>query len=158
MTNQGGGWTLFAHHADGISEISVPEIVNTSNYGTLREDRWQAVRNNMNVGMLFIDESDRQSRLSSHRLNSDGCKKIQDVGYLSKNGNAYGRIWHNERSGCDAKGGDYNMVQLYGDGYEFYKIAGAALYQMAGQVFDVWGYGKNKYSYDVQNELQYYIK
>ena len=162
MTEEGGGWTLFANHADGLPSINKKEIVNINSYGVMKDDKWKSIRNNMSEGMMFIDESGRVSTISATKLNGGKCRAIGSVNDLSKAGmatyNNAGGLWHDEKSGCDIQGQDYSLIQIRGNSYKHYKLAGAALYQQSSLKFDKWPYRSGGASYNEQNKLQYYIK
>lgn len=161
MTHEGGGWMLYAYHADGVQTLEKKELVNKSSFGVLGNKKWKALRNNMKVGMMFIDENGRVSTISAAKLNSGNCTSTSSVHDLSvavqtgKGGS--GGLWHNEDSGCLITGGDYSVVQIRGKSYKNYKIAGSALYQQSAQKFDKWPYARD-WSHEDQNTLLYFIK
>jgi len=161
MTQQGGGWTLFAYHSDGVAMIKRKEFVNKSGYGVLSNKKWNSLKSNAKSGMMFVDENGLVSTLSLAKLNNGNCKSISSINDLTVNENpgkgGSGGLWHNEDSGCLLQGGDYSMIQLRGKSYKNYKIAGASLYQQSAVKFDVWPY-KNDWSYENQNSLLFYIK
>lgn len=35
MSNEGGGWTLFAHHRDGLAKVNATELVTSNSYGVM---------------------------------------------------------------------------------------------------------------------------
>jgi hypothetical protein len=49
MTHEGGGWTLYAHHADNIAIIQTQELVKPSDYSVMTSLHWLAVRDNMTI-------------------------------------------------------------------------------------------------------------
>jgi len=83
MTTEGGGWTLYANHEDNVSTLTAVETVGETEVGLMKKERWQVVRNNMSVGMLFIDENKKISTISMDKLNSGNCKKIGDTNDLT---------------------------------------------------------------------------
>ena len=162
MSHEGGGWTLFANHADGLVSITKKDTVAKNKYGVIENDKWMVLRNSMSEGMMFIDEFGRISTISAAKLNGGNCTKTSTVEDLSNAGlaayNSAGGIWHNENSGCNIRGGDYSMVQLRGNSYKSFNMAGAALYQQSSVKYDKWPYKNNGASYDEQNKLLYFIK
>jgi len=158
MTTEGGGWTLFANHADGIAELIAVEKVTTTKTGVIQKERWQLVRDNMSVGMLFIDEHENVSMLSADKLNSGNCKKIDDTDDLTKLTSPLDKLWHDENSGCNGTQRDYSVIQILGKDYGGYSLAGAALYQMSVVKFDIWPYQDLSFSFNEQNKLLYFIK
>jgi hypothetical protein len=162
MTHEGGGWILFANHSDGLAEITKTEIVDKNNFGVLGNDKWIVLRDNMSEGMMFIDEFGRITTISAAKLNRGNCTATSSVNDLSNAGmatyNSAGGLWHDEISGCNVRGGDYSMIQLRGNSYKNYKIAGAALYQESSIKFDKWPYRMDGASYEEQNTLLYFVK
>ncbi len=162
MTNEGGGWTLFANHEDNVQELLTIEKVSTTETGLMTSERWKVLRDSMTVGMLFIDENQKISVLSKDKLDSGNCSTPSDIDDLSQLSNpsaeGQGQIWHNENFGCLATGQDYSIVQLLGENYSGYEDAGAALYQLSNVKFDVWPYQNQDYSFIEQDKLLYFIK
>ncbi|NJO00204.1 MAG: hypothetical protein HC875_41855 [Anaerolineales bacterium] len=157
MTQQGGGWTLFAYHTDGIRVREVPEVT-ISETGVIQADRWRALRNNMTTGMMFIDELGKVSAISAKDLNDGSCQNIQNPSSLLPPSGASKQLWHDEMRGCNGTGQDYSVIMLQGPAYENYGFSGAALYQYSELKFDPWPYNNKSVSYSEQNELFYYIK
>ena len=157
MTNEGGGWTLFAHHRDGVPQINPQNLLDKSTLGVLSSDRWGALRNNMTTGMMFIDENGLISTISAAKLKSGNCRSVQNVSSLSPS-SIKDKIWHNENSGCDGTGRDYSIIQILGQEYKNYQIAGASIYQQSSVKFDKWPYPTKFSSHEHQNALFYYIK
>lgn len=161
MTEQDGGWTLYAHHQDGIDVKATLPIVTPDDFGVLKPEDWQAVQGTMNVGMLFIDEYGRQSLISKDKLDSGNCVRPSNVPDLVKSTTTPSAsavvVWHNEDSACDETGLDYSIIQLAGDEYPYRGYAGAALYQHSSVKFDLWPYS-SAFSHDEQNELLYFLK
>lgn len=155
MSTYGGGWTLFAHHADGInSKVSKPVSPENGKYGVLSNVQWIALRDGMQDGMMFIDEHNRKTRVGVNKLKSAGCRNISQVTTLL----GIQSLIHNENRGCGNGGGDYSLIHLAGNSYGNYGIAGAALYQQSsGFKFDIWPYPKS-YSYEHQNTLRYFLR
>lgn len=164
MTHEGGGWMLYANHRDGIATIEEKDVVKVNEYGVMASQRWQALVNSMTQGMMFIDEANRISVISSEKLTSGNCTPSQTVSSLvtPKPGKDIGKVWHNENSGCTGTGLDYSFINLEGSyydrGFNGYTLSGAALYQMSTVKFDKWPYAPSSHSYDEQNELLYFIK
>ena len=155
MTRQGGGWTLYARHKDGIATVQSVNPVTPSNWGVMNDSVWVHLRDSMSVGMMFRDEFNRVSLLSKSKLTSAGCLSIQQVNSLN---NIPGwTIWHHENSGCSLSGLDYSNIFLSGDTYHYYKTSGAALYNWASSKFEIWPYNTAD-SYTQQDTLLYFIK
>jgi len=162
MTTQGGGWTLVAHHRDGLNSINIPDIVTPSTFGVMGSANWQALRNNMNSGMMFIDEYGKVSTIGKNTLIDGNCTSINSSDDLA---NAplspdLALIWHSEDSYCAATGLDYSFIELSIQGTSRgtgYLNAGASLYQHAMAKFDIWPYSSTA-SVTEQNELLYFIK
>lgn len=131
-----------------------------TSYGVMISDHWVALRNRMEVGMMFLDENDVISTISKDKLESSNCLKITDVDDLLTdrlNGTA---IWQDEDSDCNGAGIDYSIIVLR-DNAE----GGAALYQFGSIMFDTWSYpphslypNDGEVSYEVQDELLYFLK
>lgn len=147
MEIEGGGWTLVANHKDGLIPQVKPEGVKIDEKGILSDERWQALRALMTTGMMFVDEKGKVSRISATKLLNGNCKPLDTTLKPTD-----GRLWHHENSGCDGTGWDYSMIYLGS-----FSIYGASLYEHSVVKFDVWGYGI-EWSYDLQDELLYYIK
>ncbi len=156
MTHEGGGWTLYANHADGIATIQTRERVTPTEYGVMTSSHWQTVRDNMTTGMMFIDEHERVSTISASKLRAANCTSIQTVNNFL-NLEYRGHIWHNENAGCGGTGVDYSVIKLASKTYHSYRIAGAAVYQHSFLKFDKWPYSGG-HSYGQQNTLLYFIK
>lgn len=158
MTRQGGGWTLYAYHTDGIAIFEV-ENVTLSETGVMLGERWRAIRNNMTTGMMFVDELGRETTLSARKLNEGNCQNVQNPDSLVSTLSKGSQIWHYEDSGCQVTGLDMSLIHLDGPSYSAgYTFAGASLTQLSGYKFDVWPYNNQGASYDDQDELYYYIK
>jgi len=159
MVTQGGGWTLYANHRDGIEDI-VPSLPVTPNaFSVLPATQWQLLRDSMSDGMMFIDENGLVSRISKAKLNAGNCRATHSVHSLEDipSIGGYSTIWHQENSGCSITGLDYSIIILTGSRGFSYAVAGASLYQQSGVKFDVWPYDVN-WSSQSQDQLQYFIK
>jgi len=157
MTIEGGGWTLFANHEDGVTTVNTKEKVTTEEIGVLKKEYWQAVRDNLSVGMLFIDENNLMSMISVNKLKTGNCKKIDETSDLIELSAYPHSLWHNENSGCSGTGQDYTLAILADQSYSSYAIAGASLFQGSDQKFDIWPYS-SWISDPEQNKLLYFIK
>jgi len=162
MTTEGGGWVMFANHEDGIANITSVEKVTTTEIGVMKSERWKVVRDNMSIGMIFIDENQKVSMLSKDNLASANCNTPDNIDDLTKlshpSQEGQGQLWHNEVSGCSETGQDYSVVQLLGDTYGNYTCCGASLYQQSTAKFDIWPYQSLAFSANEQNKLLYYLK
>jgi len=162
MVLNGGGWTLVAYHKDGLEDIVNTSPVTLDSLGVLAADEWQAIRNNMSTGMMFIDEHDRISQISKSKLNNGNCVSIDQTNDLTDAPNVVDidTLWHSEGSGCDIRYQDYSLINLNVKSTSWnnntHLIAGASLYQFNIK-FDLWPYEKSV-SYFEQDELYYYVK
>ncbi len=156
MTREGGGWTLFAYHTDGIKVFEVANVTKTEP-GVMQSERWRAVIDNMTTGMIFVDEFGRVSTLSAIKLNRANCQNVQNPERLVSTSGINLLIWHDEDTGCGVTGKDYSLIQILGPSYGNYKWAGASLTQWSAERFDIWPYKTDFSAYD-QNELFYFIK
>lgn len=157
MSREGGGWTLYAYHTDGIKVFEV-ENVTITEPGVMQGERWRAVRDNMTTGMMFVDEFGKVSRINLDRLNEASCQLVQNPSSLLPIEGSSSHIWHDEDNGCAVNGRDYSMVLLEDSTYSSYRSAGASLIQQSEIKFDVWGYQGYDSSAGLQNELYYFIK
>jgi hypothetical protein len=157
MSREGGGWTLYAYHTDGIKVFEV-ENVTITEPGVMQGERWRAVRDNMTTGMMFVDEFGKVSRINLDRLNEASCQLVQNPSSLLPIEGSSSHIWHDEDNGCAVNGQDYSMVLLEDSTYSSYRSAGASLIQQSEIKFDVWGYQGYDSSAGLQNELYYFIK
>ena len=157
MTRQGGGWTLYAYHTDGIKVFEV-ERVTITEPGVMQGDQWRAVRDNMTTGMMFVDENGKETFISAVRLNEANCQTIQSPASLIPVLGSSSHIWHHEDNGCGVTGQDYSMIMLEDSTYAGYKLAGASLVQHSELKFDNWPYNNGVGSYTEQNELFYFSK
>lgn len=155
MDNQGGGWTQFAYHADGLPTRDVTDNMDGQTYGILSAAHWRYLVENMQDGMMFIDEHDNLSRMSKTTLDSASCHKPTDVQSLDEKPLLY--LYINENSGCGVSGVDYSLIHISLGSATAGTIAGASLYQLSTAKFDVWPYSVN-WSYGIQNELHYFIR
>ncbi|WP_462156135.1 fibrinogen-like YCDxxxxGGGW domain-containing protein [Pseudoalteromonas piscicida] len=162
MDVNGGGWTLVAHHKDGLESIVTSSPVTASEPSVLSSEQWLAVRNSMSTGMMFIDEHSKISFINESKLNSGNCVALSQSNDLSQPIVPFdtGVLWQNEGTGCSLSGLDYSFISLSvkstsrGDSY---MRAGSSLYQHNVK-FDLWPYSNGVYSGYEQNTLLYYIK
>jgi len=157
MEHQGGGWTLVAKLKDGLGDyLEIEELTNTG-FGVLPNEHWVAVRDKMSEGMMFLDEHGRESRISKITLDAGSCVSISEKSTLLVSNNVR-FIWHDENQDCDISGQDYSSINLPTSGYHNNGTAGASLYQMSTNKFEVWPYPDSTHSYDHQDELLYFVK
>lgn len=163
METLGGGWTLFGYHADNLPERKVRETLNGKQHGVLPDAHWQALRDTMQTGMMFIDEFDRVSMMSHSKLQTGNCITPFAGGNDSLHNDNFNapsnRKWlvHFERNGCQVTGKDYTLIGMFTSEKHGGKDRGAALVQYAALKFDVWPYASSL-SYGQQNELKYFVK
>ncbi|WP_125779362.1 fibrinogen-like YCDxxxxGGGW domain-containing protein [Pseudoalteromonas rubra] len=162
MALNGGGWTLVAHHQDGLEAIVESTPVTQASAGVLRAQQWQAVQQGMTTGMMFVDEYAKVAQISKSKLTNGNCVAVQYIADLTQPQVPYdiGVLWQQEGTGCSLSGLDYSFISLStkstsrGDGYQ---RAGASLYQHNVK-FDLWPYSNGVYSGAEQNTLFYYVK
>ncbi|TMO59249.1 hypothetical protein CWC18_16330 [Pseudoalteromonas aurantia] len=162
MTLNGGGWTLVAHHKDGLDNLEVTSPTSLNNVGVLPTNQWYDIRNSMTTGMMFMDEFSNISQISKSKLMNGNCVSINSSNDLSQPKVPFdiGVLWQHEGSGCSLSGRDYSFISLStklssrGDGY---LRAGASIYQHNVK-FDLWPYVSNVYSGAEQNTLFYFLK
>ncbi|KZN48248.1 discoidin domain-containing protein [Pseudoalteromonas luteoviolacea] len=162
MTLNGGGWTLVAHHKDGLDRLTVNLPQTPERLGVLANSQWHATRSNMTTGMMFVDEYGKVALLNKDKLAHANCVALDESVNLTQPPVPYdiGVIWQHEGAGCSASGLDYSFVSLSikstsrGDGYT---RIGAALYQHSVK-FDQWPYSNGAYSGAEQDTLHYYVK
>lgn len=159
MVTQGGGWTLYANHRDGIENIVSSLPVTPNAFSVLPAAQWQSLRDSMSDGMIFIDENGLVSRISKAKLNAGNCRAIRAVNSLISNDllAGFATLWHNEDSLCAVGGRDYSLILLSDSRSLVYTRSGASLYQESKVKFDVWPYDVD-WSVDLQDQLQYFIK
>lgn len=155
MDNQGGGWTQFAYHADGLPSREVTNTMDGQQYGVLSDAHWRYLVENMRDGMMFIDEFDNVSMMSKPTLDTASCRKPTDVQSLNESALLY--LYINENSGCGVSGVDYSLIHMSLGSATAGTIAGASLYQISTVKFDVWPYPVD-WSYGIQDELHYFIR
>lgn len=151
MATLGGGWALFAYHT-GTNEVTEASPVEPGVEGALSDERWLALRDGMQEGMMFIDDSDRVSMLSLDKLKNANCFSIDQAESLVATTGHKGQIWNNEQSGCDITGTDYSPVTL-----KKRTSAGACLWQYSSVKFDVWPYSADS-SYHYTDTLAYFLR
>lgn len=150
MTVQGGGWTLFASHADNKA-IVVDNSVVPDKLGVFDDDKWLFFRDNMTTGMMFIDDSEHVSFIGKEKLRAANCRSIDDTPSLINNSYNSGAIWHDERSTCNYAASNLSFIVL---GNNYY---GASVFQRSNMKFDIWPYALNS-NYTLTSGMRYYIK
>ncbi len=165
MTTDGGGWTLFVNHADGIVNLVSTDTVTITENGFMQSDRWMMLRNGMTVGILISDENSNITNISADKLKASNCSTINDIDDLltlqdpaSPVDSTDRYIYHNENAGCDGVGRDYTIIKLMGDRTSNYLTHGAALFQGSSVKFDVWPYSDQFQSSNEQNQLFVFVK
>lgn len=165
MTTEGGGWTLFANHSDGVASLVSTESVTLTDNGFMTSERWKILRDGLSVGILIVDENNMVTTISADKLRSSNCSTINDTDDLTalqvptEPVDAMDRyIYHNEDAGCDGTGGDYTIIKLMGDRTSNYATHGAALFQGSAVKFDIWPYSDVFQSSNEQNQLFVYVK
>jgi len=165
MTTDGGGWTLFVNHADGIVNLVSTDTVTITENGFMQSDRWMMLRGGMTVGILISDENSNITNISADKLNTSNCSTINDIDDLitlqdptSPVDSTDRYIYHNENLGCNGVGGDYTIIKLMGDRTSNYQTHGAALFQGSTVKFDVWPYTDLFQSSNEQNQLFVFLK
>ncbi len=165
MTTKGGGWTLFAHHSDGISNTSIVEPVTPSSYGVLNDERWIALRNAMSVGIITVDEYNKVSFASVETMSPNKKENIitpWNIDSLLTESNGSNAIWcASSSNSCEHN--YMTSIRMTGKNYSFYNIAGAAVYQAHSSIkFDEWPYTTSApyqgHVYSQFDTLKYYLK
>jgi len=173
MTTLGGGWTLFANHQDGTVQLVVTSSVYPDYFSVMIRHNWRALKATARDGMMFKDEHGRVSHSPLVRLlaipNPYGnpalfpltVSPFLDVDDLAKIPEVNGfACLANTNTPSTAMGtiflGDEDSAPT-----DLNRIKGASL--ESGQLFDVWPYdfsgnGYGNHSYNVQDELLYFIK
>lgn len=153
MTSEGGGWTLIAYH-NTYKEPVVTQPVQLGVEGAMSDAHWVAVRDNMTTGMMFKDPQNRISYISKHKLYNQGnCNVVSDIPSLVNTADTDGLLWHSESRHCTRYGQDYSLIFLKRD-----QNLGAAIYNMSGVKFDIWGYPGWRSSYQLTKTMGYYVK
>ena len=110
MTTNGGGWTLFANHKDGLISQSM-DSVTKNQHGALNDVRWLQVKNTMTTGMMFIDEHLNMSFINKDKLNTTGnCVDFTTVDSIAGKP-LRGWLWWQEID-CSDSGNDYSIIAL----------------------------------------------
>ncbi|MCF2859967.1 discoidin domain-containing protein [Pseudoalteromonas sp. SMS1] len=172
METLGGGWTLFANHADGLERKLEREPVKVDQFGVLASARWQALRATMTEGLMFIDENQKVSMISAYNVTHPtgvGCQSLMDstasdlTATFDNTPHMEGlNIFRSEPTGvaCNyVDSGTFTMAQLSDNtGYYQYDIAGAAIFNgNPERPFSVWPY-RTIYAHTEQDQLKYFIK
>ncbi|KZN54445.1 hypothetical protein N474_01640 [Pseudoalteromonas luteoviolacea CPMOR-2] len=172
MDTLGGGWTLFANHADGIERKLERDPVKIDQYGVLAAAQWQALRDTMTEGLMFIDENQKVSMISAYNVTNPtgvGCQSLMDntaadlTATFNNTPHMEGlNIFRSEPTGvaCNyVDSGTFTMAQLADNtGYYQYDIAGAAIFNgNPERPFLVWPYS-TIYAHTEQDQLKYFIK
>ncbi|WP_026960217.1 fibrinogen-like YCDxxxxGGGW domain-containing protein [Aliagarivorans taiwanensis] len=165
MTTQGGGWTLFASHADGLNYIRIAEPVSPNTQGVLKNSRWQALRETIGDGIMLIDESQKISFVSKQTMDPSLPHNHitpwnTDTLMNSGSSNEMGYIWCATSSnfGCSGNYKGATGIQLAGEKYVNYHVYGASLRNDYTVKFDQWSYLDLIRSGDEQNELLYFLR
>ena len=155
MSVEGGGWTLFAYHADQTSIAVAAPVLPSGSYGVVGDASWVALRDAFTDGMMFIDEDGDVSRISRQKIWTGNCTSLSEIASLvpgHTGASPDGTLWRQENSGCGNGGTDYSLIVLR-DASAY----GACVYQYSNVKFDLWPYGGNV-SYGAQNDLEYYLR
>lgn len=157
MDLQGGGWTLVAHHQDCLNEITTTEVVAPDSIGILNAEWWRRLRDGLSVGILTVDGQERHALISKSTLEAARCHSVFDLDALDdQKGKDRVYITVDESRACDGKGLDYTAIVLGGEDQGNNDIAGASVFNLSSQKFDVWPYPRD--AYKVQNDLLVFVK
>lgn len=151
METLGGGWTLVADHQRGFPLVQGGLIMPGSRT-TMVDGRWQAIRNSMSDGMLFIDHESRVSYLEKGLLQAGNCVSINDVDSLLNNPHPSGMLWHHEDDGsCLRNGSDFSTVILSSDNFRGTDMTNYT------KKFGLWPYSGN-FSHHFTEGSSYYVR
>lgn len=156
METLGGGWTLVAHHRDGLDVEHINEVT-PSVYGVLIDEKWQNVRSTMQTGFMTKDENGKVSFISTTKLNTSNCK-ISDLDSLDnpRSDGWAARIWDATTNSSCTEAGSVILLSDKRTNWIHYQNQGASLYNWTVK-FDIWPYN-NQESHNEQNELLYFVK
>ncbi len=151
-----GGWTLVAHHRDGLDVEHLNEVT-PSVYGVLADEKWQNVRSTMQTGFMTKDENGKVSFISTAKLNASNCK-ISELDSLDnpRSDGWAARIWDATSNSSCTEAGSVILLSDKRTNWGHYHNQGASLYNWTVK-FDIWPYN-NQESYNEQNELLYFVK
>ncbi len=145
MDKESGGWTLFARHNISLSSVKAVDAVKHDDWGVMNDTDWQAVRDNMQYGLMFVDSSGKVGIVEKSALLNASCISLPETDSLANNPAPYGRIWHTETSGCSGSGGDYSEAII--------NVGWSHVYNFTG-VFSKWQFSGGYTS----SIVEYYIK
>lgn len=162
MENLGGGWTLLAYHADNLSARTPRENLTGDQYGVLPDAKWQALRDTMTTGLMFVDEYKKVTYLNESKVRGGRCatpySSTNDTLVTGGSGKSKNKmVWWDEKD-CTETGVDYSLALMYLNSQAGGSNRGASLWQYSSTKFDIWPYSNAGTSMNEQNQLYYFIK
>ncbi|TQF70213.1 fibrinogen-like YCDxxxxGGGW domain-containing protein [Pseudoalteromonas luteoviolacea] len=125
MDKESGGWTLFATHNTSLKSVDAVDVVKHDGFGVMKDANWQAVRDSMQYGIMFVDGAGNVGIVEKDALLNASCISLNQTDSLANNPAPYGRFWHTETSGCGGSGGDYSEAILNVGWSHVYNFTGA---------------------------------
>lgn len=161
MTNQGGGWTLFAYHKDNIASKNSVETVSPGQLGVMEKMRWQALLASSEEGIMTIDQAGRKAMVTFSTMNK--TQEKDRIESLAPDIVKAQYLWvaQHPTAGVNYVSAIIINSQDTSQNNTNYKINGASVYNSGHLKFDVWEYGSSPYGghvYGSIDSLQYYIK
>lgn len=161
MTNQGGGWTLFAYHKDNLVSKSSVETVSPGQLGVMEKMRWQALLTSSDEGIMTIDQAGRKAMVTFGTMN----KTVEEnrVESLAPDLVKAQYLWvaQHPTAGVNYVSAIIINSRDTSPSNTNYQINGSSVYNSGHIKFDVWEYGSSPYGghvYGSIDSLQYYIK
>ncbi|MCM0149697.1 fibrinogen-like YCDxxxxGGGW domain-containing protein [Photobacterium galatheae] len=163
MTNQGGGWTLFAHNKDNILTKEFVETVSPNQLGVMRNLRWNALLSASHYGLMTLDQAGKKAMVTFETMNQ--VNPENRVESLAPDLSKAHLLWHAKSSSAGIN--DFTAIVMYskdsGEGlFNKSQLNGASVYNHGYIKFDVWDYAPGRYYqghvWDRINSLLYYIK
>ncbi|MCL1089925.1 hypothetical protein L2744_09960 [Shewanella profunda] len=161
MTNQDGGWTLFAYHKDNIASKNSVETVSPGQLGVMEKMRWQALLASSEEGIMTIDQAGRKAMVTFSTMNK--TQEKDRIESLAPDIVKAQYLWvaQHPTAGVNYVSAIIINSQDTSQNNTNYKINGASVYNSGHLKFDVWEYGSSPYGghvYGSIDSLQYYIK
>jgi len=154
QTTRGGGWTLFAYVEDGAPVATMVTPVLTGEVGVLPDEAWTAVRDNMESGMLFVDENQAVSRMSKVNLEQASCLTPWNITSLwPATTSPIFSLFHEEKSGCSITGQDYCLAIMRRNVPGSTDMFAVCVFEF----WEEWGYGNAGWT-SAHNTMSYFVR